>query len=444
MSVTAEQKQAHELGVVALQAHFQRGSLSVTDYVLAMLAYARAVMPEVQAFVHHDADIVALQTERLTSLSSAGAPLPALFGVPIALVDTIDTCDYPTEWGYAPALGRTPSVDAYLVHKLRQAGAMIWAKARTTALGTVECAATPNPRAPGCSSGTAAGGAAAAVASGLVPAAIAVQTHCEVIQSASFCGIYGFKPSRGLVFNGGTLKCAPSLDQVGVLARSVEDMAAVAEVIVGGHQLATGQLIFPTHIQRICEQEPPLPPKFMFVKTPWWDQMEAAAKEAFEALADELKDCMVEVELPASVTHALAWHQTLLEAEMATHLQPLTNDQDGAVNACLRAIFDRGNQVRAKDYLQAQERLQVAADGFAEYFEHFDAILTPASLGAAPQDGTGDPVMSTLWNFAGLPCLSMPLLQTETGMPLGVQLVAGMRNDARLLRTARWLKNRLG
>ncbi len=444
--MTAEQKQAHELGVVALQGHFQKGSLSLTDYVLAMLSYASAVEPEVQAFAHHDANIVALQTERLSALSSAGAPLPALFGVPVAVTDTIDTCDYPTEWGYAPAQGRTPGVDAYLVHKLRQAGALVWAKARTSELASGQTTGTRNPRAPGHSSATSAGGAAAVVASGLVPAAIAVQTHGEVVQSASFCGVYGFKPSRGLVFNGGILKCAPSLDQVGVLARSVEDVAAVAEVLVGGHQLASGQLIFPLHINTICKQLPPLPPKFMFVKTPLWDQLEPAARDAFEALAEALEDCMVEVELPASVTHALAWHQTLMEAEMATHLQPMSTGRGSQVSDSTQALFERGGKVLATDYLQALERMHAAADGFAEFFEHFDAILTPASLGAAPlaQNHPGDPVMSTLWNFAGLPCLSMPLLQTETGLPLGVQLVGGLRNDARLLRTARWLTQRLG
>jgi len=111
-----------------------------------------------------------------------------------------------------------------------------------------------------------------------------------------------------------------------------------------------------------------------------------------------------------------------------------------------RDMLVRGAQLLATDYLAALERMQVAAAGFDEYFEHFDAILTPATLGAAPAglETTGDPVMSTLWTFAGLPCLSLPLLQTQAGLPLGVQLVGGLHNDARLLRTARWLVNRLG
>lgn len=440
------QKQVHELGVAELVGHFQKGSLSLMDYVLAMLAYTRAVEPEVKAFVHHDADIVALQTERMSALRNAGAPLPDLFGVPIAIKDNIDTCDYPTELGYAPASGRTPGVDAYLVHKLRQAGALIWAKSRITELAYMHPTITENPRAPGHTPGGSSSGSAAAVASGLVPAAIGTQTNGSVIRPASFCGVYGFKPSRGLIFNGGTLKCSPSLDQVGVFARSVEDIATVTEVLVGGHQEASGQLIFPMQIKSICLQEPPLPPKFMFVKTPMWDRVDPSARAAFEALADELKDCMVEVELPQSVVNALTWHKTIMDAEMAANLRNLVAENESNTSSQTIELLARGAQVLATDYLLAQERLHVAAAGFDEYFEHFDAILTPATLGAAPEGlaSTGDPVMSTLWTFAGLPCLSMPLLQTETGLPLGVQLVGSLRNDARLLRTARWLAQRLG
>lgn len=444
--MTDSQKQAHEQGVTELVGHFKQGSLPLLDYVAAMLEFSRKVEPAVKAFAHHDANIVALQTERLDGLRQAGAPLPALFGVPIALKDNIDTCDYPTEWGYAPASGRTPSVDAFLVHKLRQAGALVWAKSRCTELAYMQPTVTENPRAPGHTPGGSSSGSAAAVAAGLVPAAIGTQTNGSVIRPASFCGVVGFKPSRGLIFNGGILKGAPSLDQVGVFARSVPDAAAVAEVLVGGHQLASGQLVFPMQLASICNEEPPLPPKFMFVKTPMWERVDPAAREAFEALADELKDCMVEVELPPSVANALAWHKTIMEAEMHASLQRLVADNANQASAPTLDMLARGAKLLAADYLQALERMQVAAAGFEEFFEHFDAILTPATLGAAPAGlaTTGDPVMSTLWTFAGLPCLSLPLLQTEAGLPLGVQLVGGLRNDARLLRTARWLVNRLG
>ena len=108
-------------------------------------------------------------------------------------------------------------------------------------------------------------------------------------------------------------------------------------------------------------------------------------------------------------------------------------------------MIERGAAILASDYLTARERMDKAARGFDEFFDHFDAIVTPATLGAAPAGltSTGDPVMCTLWTFAGLPALSLPLLHDEGGLPIGVQLVGAARNDARLLRTARWLTERL-
>src|SRR5690606_6645345 len=107
---------------------------------------------------------------------------------------------------------------------------------------------TTNPRAAGHTPGGSSSGSAAAVASGQVPVAIGTQTNGSVIRPASFCGVYGFKPTRGLIFNGGVLPCAPSLDQVGVFARNVEDLADTAEVIIGGHEGSGGELVFPMRL----------------------------------------------------------------------------------------------------------------------------------------------------------------------------------------------------
>ena len=116
-------KHCHELGATELVAHLQAGRLSLRDLVSEMLAHTEAVEGRVKAFAHHGREFVDLQTERLEPLKHAGLALPRLYGVPVAIKDNIDTADYPTEWGFAGARGRTPSADAYLVHKLRRAGA---------------------------------------------------------------------------------------------------------------------------------------------------------------------------------------------------------------------------------------------------------------------------------------------------------------------------------
>jgi Asp-tRNA(Asn)/Glu-tRNA(Gln) amidotransferase A subunit family amidase len=108
----------------------------------------------------------------------------------------------------------------------------------------------------------------------------------------------------------------------------------------------------------------------------------------------------------------------------------------------LRAQLERGRNVRAIDYQRALSRIAPIHESFVELFEQrYDAILTPAASGAAPEglSSTGDPVFCTLWTLCGMPAISLPLLQGANGLPLGVQLVGPRNGDARLLRTARWL-----
>lgn len=438
-------RHVHELTATELTAALQQGQLALSDYLDAMHAFTEAVDPQVLAFAHYNQDIVKLQAEPLLALRASGMELPPLYGVPIAVKDVIDTEVYPTEYGFAPTRGRTPGQDAYLIHQLRAAGAIIWAKAHTTELAYLHPAVTRNPRVPGHTPGGSSSGSAAAVAAGLVPAAIGTQANASVIRPASFCGVYGFKPSRDLISTAGVLRCSQSLDQIGVLARSCDDLALVAQAMIGSHPDARGRTIFPMNLLDVCRQEPPLAPKLMFARTPFWQQMDPLAQEAFLELKDELADCMSELELHPSVANSVGWLRTVMEAEMSVNIAPLVGDSVAQQSDEIASLMARAKQISATDYLLALERMHAATDAFDEYFDHFDAILTPAALGPAPAglDSTGSPVMSTIWNFAGLPCVSLPLLQTEDGQPIGVQLVGKRFDDGRLLRTARWLVQRL-
>lgn len=443
--MSEEGKYLYQVGAVELVGHLARGTVDLKEYAQGMMGFTQATDPQVKAFAHFSPEIIGMQLERLQRHRQMdAAPLP-LLGVPIAVKDNIDTEDYPTELGFVGTQGRTPRVDAYLVHRLRAAGAVIWAKSNTTELAYFNPTVTENPRLPGHTPGGSSSGSAAAVAAGLVPVAIGTQTNGSVIRPASFCGVFGFKPTRGLIFNGGVLKCSESLDQIGVFARNIEDLAAVAEVMIGGHEDSTGRLVFPMRIRELAAQEPPLPPKLMFVRTPMWDRVEQQAQAAFEDLLAELQECMSEVELPASVSNAIPMLKTVMEAEMSANLKPLIDAHGGQCSQAMSDLIARGAQTKAVDYLHARERMPLATQGFEEYFDHFDAIVAPATLGPAPKglDTTGDPIMNTIWTYAGLPCVSLPLLQTEDGKPIGVQLIGKANEDGRLLRTARWLMQRL-
>jgi Asp-tRNA(Asn)/Glu-tRNA(Gln) amidotransferase A subunit family amidase len=177
------------------------------------------------------------------------------------------------------------------------------------------------------------------------------------------------------------------------------------------------------------------------VATPFWDRVAPDAQAAFGELIELLSGRIAPFELPASAASAVDWHKTVMEAEIAGSFELEYERGRDQLSASLRAQIERGRQVTAVEHRAALARVPVLLESFETLFEHFDALVTPAALGTAPKglDSTGDPLMCTLWSFLGMPALSLPLLHGENGLPIGVQLVGRRGDDARLLRTARWL-----
>ena len=153
-------------------------------------------------------------------------------GVPVAIKDIFDTRDLPTENGSVLDAGRQPTEDCAVVSLLRQAGAVIMGKTVTTEFATHHPGKTRNPHNPGHTPGGSSSGSAAAVACGMVPLATGSQTAGSVIRPASFCGVVGYKPTRGLISRHGVLQLSRVLDHVGVFARSVEDVALIGETLM--------------------------------------------------------------------------------------------------------------------------------------------------------------------------------------------------------------------
>jgi Asp-tRNA(Asn)/Glu-tRNA(Gln) amidotransferase A subunit family amidase len=281
-----------------------------------------------------------------------------------------------------------------------------------------------------------------------VPLALGSQTAGSVIRPAAFCGVYGFKPTHGLIPRSGILQLSRTLDHVGLFARSVEDLALLLEQLQGydEHDPDTrprARVAF----QKLAAEEPPLEPMLAFIKTPHWERVAADNKEAFKELTDALGDRVEEVELFPSATEAWDWHRTIMEAEMAANLEPLWASGKDKLSKQLQGLIERGREVRALDHQRALRRIAPTVESLDELFmQRYDAILTPPALGTAPKGlgATGDPVFCSLWTLLGMPAITLPLMQGENGLPLGVQLVGRKGFDARLLRTARWLEAKVG
>jgi Asp-tRNA(Asn)/Glu-tRNA(Gln) amidotransferase A subunit family amidase len=275
----------------------------------------------------------------------------------------------------------------------------------------------------------------------MVPGALGTQTNGSVIRPAAFCGVVGFKPTHGLIPRSGALQMSRTCDQIGVFARSVEDAALLAESLVGfDEEDPDTRPVGRPPFASIAASEPPLPPRFAFVKSPVWDQADATTQAAFAELVDALGDSASEVAVSSGFERVIDHHRVVMEVEMAHNLHRDYEKFSGQMSEKLRQIIERGREHKAVAYMAGLAGRAPLNEGLDELFNEYDAILTPAAPGEAPSaETTGNPIFSTIWTYLGTPAITLPLLQSESGLPIGVQLVAKRGHDARLLRTARSL-----
>ena len=433
----------YQLSAVESLRRLHAGETSALELAQALLARVDEVDSDVQAWAYLDRAGLLEQAESADARRARGVPVGALSGLPVGIKDIIDTRMMPTEDGTPLHAGRVPHQDAALVRQLKRAGALVMGKTVTTELAAYAPGKTRNPHNFSHTPGGSSSGSAAAVAAGMVAVAVGTQTNGSVIRPAAFCGVVGFKPSFGLIARTGVLRQSPVLDQIGVFGRSVEDVALLAQVLAGDDDGDPSTRVQPAPpLLRIAGEDPPLPPRLAFVRTPFWSRMDADAQAAFEELVDFLGERISEVALPAQAEAAVDWHRTIMEADIAVSFHEDYERGAAQLSDSLRGQIERGRLIRAVDYRQAVERIPTLRAHFDEMLGEYDAILTPAALGTAPTglDSTGDPVMCTLWTLTGMPAISLPLLHGENGLPLGVQLVGRLDDDARLLRCANWLQ----
>ncbi len=436
-----------EMTAIQAAQAIREGRLRAVDLVRACLDRIAATDGEIGAWAHVDAEGALARAAEMDRLRQFGMPLGPLHGIPVGLKDIIDTKTMPTERGTPIFKGRQPDTDAFIVDRLLEAGAVILGKTVSTELAFLHPSATKNPHNPAHTPGGSSSGSAAAVAAGHVPLALGTQTNGSVIRPASFCGVYGFKPTRGLIARTGVLQTSKSLDQLGGFARSLEDAALLADAILGYAGSDPASLPRPgPAILDGARAEPPVEPDLAWLELPYSDRLSEAAASGLGELLDALPGRVERLPAPPGFADLIETQRIIHEYEICRHLAEVFDAHWDMVSDSLRPVIERARQISDADYERALEMMHGAEDFFANTFEDFDAILAPSALGEAPliaAGGTGDPVCCTIWTVAGLPCLSLPLLVGETGLPIGVQLIGCPEKDDRLCRTAAWMLRRL-
>jgi amidase len=399
-----------------------RGAARTLERLLARIT---AREPVIRAWTHLGAE-AALETARARDREEPRGPL---HGAAIGVKDVIDTADMPTAYGSVIYAGHRPAADAACVALLRAAGAIVLGKTATTEFAGWHAGPTVNPRDPRRTPGGSSSGSAAAVAAGMVPAALGTQTGGSVIRPAAFCGVVGFKPSFGLIPRAGVKTLADSLDTVGVLAANVADAARVAGVLAGW--AATAPDPFPG-------------PRVGLHPTIHAGRAEPAAIALLREVADRLGRAgarIVPVTAPPAFD-ALYELQPLIEtAESARALAHEWHCHRDALSPSLRASIEAGAATAPEAYREAVARAEACRASDA-LFADCDVLLTPSALGEAPLGlaDTGDNLFNRIWTLLHVPCLTLPASRGANGLPLGVQLVGRRLDDARLLGIARWVE----
>jgi len=432
----------NQMQTIEAAAAIRDGHVTSVELIQACLDHIAASEPRVGAWSFLDSAYALAQAQRADEYLQAGHDPGPLHGIPVGVKDIFDTADMPTENGTVLHAGRQPRGDAAAVSLLRQAGAIIMGKTVTAELAVYAPGKTTNPhdcrRTPGGSSS----GSAAAVAADMIPLALGTQTNGSVVRPASYCGVYGYKPTHGLISRRGVLHQSYPLDQIGVFARSIEDAALIARQLMAFDDRDPDMRPRSRpDLLAAAQQDPPTPPRLAFVKSPVWDEASEDSQAAFLDLNEYLGHHATEVALADIFSGAVECHRTIMLSDLAHSYADLYSKGQAKISAELCALIEKGQTYPAMDYIAAVDQIPLLNAALKDIFDSYDAVLTPATTGEAPVGlgSTGSPIFCTIWTLCGVPAVSLPLLAGKDGMPLGVQLTAARGDDGRLLRTARWL-----
>ena len=398
---------------------------------------------DIKAWAHFDKKVLLEKAFEADEHRRSGKPVGPLHGIPVAVKDIIGTVDMPTECGTSIRKGKSYSQNAEIIDLLHAAGAIVMGKTATSELAYLGPSKTTNPhdysRTPGGSSS----GSAACVASLMAPLSIGSQTGGSIIRPASYCGVVGYKPSYGLISRNGVLRTSYSLDHIGVFGRKVEDIALLAKVLIKKDKHDPATIYYSAeNILEETKKGPVFDPKFIFYKTDYWKMIDKKSREAFEYFIKSFKNNIEIFDTPSYFKDIHKYHQIIYETDLANNFGLYFKKYKKKLSKPMQNAIVKGNKHSAKEYAEAIDFMKRSYESYEEVFEDYHGVLSPSSPGVAPKSlkSTGSAEFNKVWSYLGTPCISLPLLQGEANMPLGVQLTGAKYDDHRFLGIANWLE----
>jgi Asp-tRNA(Asn)/Glu-tRNA(Gln) amidotransferase A subunit family amidase len=439
MTATRPSELTASQGVRAMRA----GDLTPTALLEDCIARVDELEASVSAWARFEPEAARRDAARLDEELAAGTHTGRLPGIPVGVKDVFNTADLGTEMGSQIWRGFTPGNDARVVVHLRWQGAVVPGKTVTAEFAVHHPGPTRNPYSSDHSPGTSSSGSAAAVASRMVPLALGTQTAGSTIRPSSYCGIYGFKPSFGVIPRTGILKTLDTLDHVSLMSRSIEDLRLMFDCcrVEGPNHPHVHN-----HIDGWAPERLSMPLRVALVRGPVWDRAQSYAQKELLELAhqwaadpDEQLD---EVTLPEEFMEGHDLHELIYSKALSYYFSREYTEHPELVSDQFREMVERGRQVSAgayQDGLARQRRLGHALD---QVFDRHDVILNLSTSGVAPEglDGRDGKDCCLIWTLCHAPAMSLPVFTGPGGLPFGAQLVARRYGDPALLWIAETLQ----
>lgn len=422
---------------------FEIGSLDPMTVAEECIDRVNRLNPEFHPWVCFEPDALISDARKVRESLARKTPLRALEGIPIAVKDVFNTADFPTQMGSELWSGFTPGNDARVVYYLKNAGGLVAGKTVTAEFAVHALNETLNPHNIELTPGTSSSGSAVAVALGMVPVALGTQTGGSIIRPASFTGVYGFKPSFGLIPRTGSLKTTDSLDTIGFFVSHPSDMRRVLEVLrVHGPNFPLSYRALKDHGRQNKPANRPW--KIALAKTHTWSHASEYAKESLmhfaRILGAQQNIDLVETVLPTEMERAHEVHATIYDKSLSYYFKEEFKSHD-RISLIMQEMIARGERISAEKYrvaLDAQNRLIEEMDGI---MENFDAVICLSTAGAAPMRNVLEaPDPALMWTLTHLPSVNAPVFSSSENAPFGLQIVARKYNDHLLLNFVDYLR----
>lgn len=414
----------------------QTGQLKPSDLTARCLARIDALEPRIHAWVCVDRDRAMSDAKALDAELAQGRCRGELHGIPVGVKDIADVRGLPTRAG-SPLTSEAPAAkDAEIVSRLRDAGAVILGKTVTTEYASFDPPPTRNPWNLDHTPGGSSSGSATAVAVGMCVAAIGTQTGGSIIRPASYCGVYGFKPSFGRLSLEGIVPFSLPLDHPGPIAGCAGDLEIMFRAMGGsGDGDAPDILPFTT------------PLRLGILESYFLEQADAIVVTSTRDAVARLQAAgarVSEAELPEEFRDVHRMHRILMAGGAAIHHREQFQSHSDKYGREIATLLREGLTIDSATYQQALDHQQLLRREMSQLFRTTDILVTPATPTPAPSvETTGDPKFNSPWSYTGLPSVSLPCAVSDRGLPMSVQIIGPFGSDYQLLTAARWIEAQL-